>query len=239
MNNIGDIGLKLLGYKYGLSPKINNLLKKIGSLPISSVVIVRQPIQGAINTLLNTLTFGDYDKQRKKLNYDYYFHLKLLINGKYIIEKNERINIDFYKKSNGEEYMNINDINNNITINQLLNNTLKLMGNERFYKYDAFKNNCQIFVLHLLKGLGIDISPYFKFVKQDVYELIERNPNLNPIANVITGIGEKANILINGGTLKRNNWIEHVKNYSKNQNMTYKNALKNPKCRSCYIKTNS
>jgi hypothetical protein len=236
MLNIKDIGLKLLGFRNGLSPRINNLLKKIGNEPISSVVIVRQPIQNAINILMNTLTFGDYNKQKKKLNYDYYFHLKLVINGKYIIEKNERININYYKKSNGEEYMNINDINNDITINQLLNNTLKLMGEEKFYKYDAFKNNCQIFVLHLLKVLGVMNSSYFNFVKQDVYELIERNPNLNSIANVITTIGEKANILINGGTLKRNNWIEHVKNYSKNKNMSYKNALKHPDCKACYTK---
>jgi hypothetical protein len=236
MINIGDIGLKVLGFVNTLSPVINTLLKKIGNEKISSVVIIRQPIQSAINTLLNTLSFGYYEKNKQRLNYDSYFHLKLLINGKYIFEKNERINIDYYKKSNGEEHMNVNLNNNNITINELLTNTQNIMGNENFYKYDAFKNNCQIFVLSLLKGLGINNSQYNDFVKQDVSKLIKNFPSLNPIANVITGIGEKANILINGGGLKKNNWIEHVKLYSKNKKISYKDAMKHPECRSSYKK---
>lgn len=74
------------------------------------------------------------------------------------------------------------------------------------------------------------------FLKQDVLDLIKRNPRLSPISNILTGIGEKANILINGGTLKRNSWIEHVKMYSKKNNISYKNALKHPDCKSSYVK---
>ena len=111
-----DMTLKLLGLRNGFSPKISNLLKQISNEKITSVVISRQPIQSAINTLLNVLTFGEYDKHRQKMNYDDYFHLKLIINNKYILEKNERINIDYYKKSNGEQYMNVNDNYNHFSI---------------------------------------------------------------------------------------------------------------------------
>lgn len=236
MINIKDTGLKLLGIRNGFSSKINNLLKKIGNEIITSVVIIRQPIQQAINTLLNTLTLGDYDRHKQNMNYDNYFHLKLLINGKYILEKNERINIDYYKKFNGEENMDVDYNNNDYSIYDLLFKTRLIMGNQRFFKYDAFKNNCQIFVLSLLKALGMNNGPYIKFVKQDVDDLVKRNPVISPLANVITNIGEKANILINGGSLKRNSWIDHVKMYSKKNNMSYKDALKHSDCRICYKK---
>ena len=236
MNKILDVGLKILGYRNGLSPKINNFLDKIGNEKITSIIIVRQPLQKIIDVLLNAISFGDYNKNKERLKYDSYYHLKLLINGKYVLEKNERINIEYYKKVKNEQQMNVKLLNNNMNIDELFSKTLNNMGERLFYNYDAFKNNCQIFVLNLLKSLGVNNIEYNKFVKQNVDELIKNNPILPPVSKTITDIASSANILINGGSIKRNSWIEHVKNYSKKNNINYKNAMTNPDCKLCYVK---
>jgi hypothetical protein len=42
---------------------------------------------------------------------------------------------------------------------------------------------------------------------------------------------------LEGGKIKKvSNWIEHVKKFSKNNNISYKDAMKHPECKSTYIK---
>ena len=60
------------------------------------------------------------------------------------------INLEILKTINNKrEVIDIN-LNNNLTLDILLNNTLKLMGKENFYRYSAYNNNCQTFISNIL-----------------------------------------------------------------------------------------
>ena len=147
MNRLKDFTSKLLGFSYGFSPKIQARLNNVGNIKIKNIRVIRQPIQSLINVVLNALTLGDYNKVKKDYNYDNLYHLKIVINFNFVLEKNERINFDVHKKSVGEEGINVPLNNNNLTINELINNTYNQMGELKFHKYNAFNNNCQIFIL--------------------------------------------------------------------------------------------
>ena len=75
------------------------------------------------------------------MNYDNYFHLDMVINNKIKIEKNERINISLdttiYKNSVGIKTFEIYNIPSDLTINELLSNCHKMIGNELFFTYSG------------------------------------------------------------------------------------------------------
>ena len=75
-------------------------LKVYGNSIIKSISVVRTPILGIIDKLINALTFGKLKSLKNKYNYDNLFHLALLFKIEYngnlksiIVEKNEIINI--------------------------------------------------------------------------------------------------------------------------------------------------
>jgi hypothetical protein len=103
-----------------------------------------------IDKLFNILSFGKFDEVKNKLGYDDLFHLYAIIqlsdDTKLILEKNQDINItDDINIRDTAESLEV-PLNNYPTLFELLENTRKLRGDEKFYKYDAFKNNCQDFL---------------------------------------------------------------------------------------------
>jgi hypothetical protein len=73
------------------------------------------------------------------------------------------------------------------------------------------------------------------FTKQSTQELF--TPQLRKITNTITDIAGKVDILRQGGGIKKKNpWVEHVKQFAKENNIGYFKALSNPKCKSTYKK---
>ena len=74
-------------------------------------------------------------------------------NGKIIlVEKNERINIlKSPRNEKNTEQQEISSVPTNLTLNSLLENTRKRMGDEKFFTYDPVSNNCQDFLLAFLQ----------------------------------------------------------------------------------------
>jgi hypothetical protein len=75
--------------------------------------------------------------------------------------------------------------------------------------------------------------------KQATQSLIP--PNIRKISNTITDIAGKADIILQGGDIgkpakKSNAWIQHVKEFEKENGMTYFKALSDPRCKSQYRK---
>ena len=109
--------------------------------------------------------------------FDKLFHLAMVVKTKnnvnILIEKNEIINTDYKpKKASTTEVKLIYPPSDNITINMLLNNANELMGDHRFFKYNAKTSNCQDFNLALLKGIQLDNSENTQFIKQDTKKII-------------------------------------------------------------------
>ena len=183
----------------GLPTKTKNMLKKYGDEKIQSIYLIRTPVPKYITELLNVASLGDFNKKIKEANYDKLFHLAIVFKtskGEILLEKNENINMtESIPKVEGTETQNLN-LSQDITINEVLERTKKYMGNDKFLKYDASTNNCQDFILSILKGNGFGNKTDEAFVKQDIESLFKSSPYLKPltknvldIANRFTGTG--------------------------------------------------
>jgi hypothetical protein len=169
-------------------------LQMYGNIPIQNISIYRTPIMSIINSALNVLSLGRWNEARKKYGFDKLFHLALVCNigsKNIIIEKNEVVNVSTsYKTNKDTEVYNVPLQNKNITINQLLDTARKNVGDEKFFSYNAFTNNCQFFIRYLLEGQGLYDTNVANFLFQDISKVIEELPSyVEPVARAITTTG--------------------------------------------------
>ena len=67
---------------------------------------------------------------------------------------------------------------------------------DRFLPYQSASNNCQVFIMGVLDGNGLNNSERTSFVKQDTKAIFENNPALRKFANTLTDIGGYGNAII-------------------------------------------
>jgi hypothetical protein len=154
---------------------------------------------------------------------------------------------------NGSDTMKV-PIPAGLTLNVMLANTEKEMGG-KFLKYSAYNNNCQDFIMAVLKSNGLGDDAIYSFVKQDTKSLFSDNSFLRKVSNTITDIGARVNTAIFGAGSKEekpikkdlakiksavkektmpNKWITFVKDYASSNGMSYRDALKDPNCKAQY-----
>ena len=119
--------------QYGRSSQ--QVIDTAGNKKIKKIFVKRSPVTKLLTGTMSAFSFGKFGKRMYK-NFDELFHLYcelVLENGKTIlVEKNERINI--VKTSRNEkhtEQQEISGIPPNITLNALLENTKKRMGDRK------------------------------------------------------------------------------------------------------------
>jgi hypothetical protein len=71
-----------------------------------------------------------------------------------------------------------------------------MKGNQLFFTYSGITNNCQNFIMNLLKASNISNSLIELFIKQDVSYVNKHFPSVRNIMNFTTGIAGKFNTLI-------------------------------------------
>jgi hypothetical protein len=128
-------------------------------------------------------------------------------------------------------------IRSGLTLNILLANTKQLMSN-KFLAYSAYDNNCGHFVLAILRANNLSTSQNVSFTEQTIKHLF--TPQLRKISNTITDVAGKIDIIRQGGDIKPakepNPWVDHVKQFAKDNNVGYFQALKDLKCKATYTK---
>jgi hypothetical protein len=182
-----------------LPPKSRQLLERIRDEPITSMQVIRTPINSIVNTLLNVISLGQFKDALTKLGYDRAMHLTLFINNKYIFEKNEVINLAQSNpiKSNISETMNVNF--KPTTIGKLIEDTRKLMGDQLFTSYNAKTNNCQVFISSILKANGSLTPELNTFINQNAEDIFKRLPQyVDKFATTITDIAARADRFLKG-----------------------------------------
>jgi hypothetical protein len=204
-------------------PKVREILNKYGAGTVYNLIIVREPLESVIEDAINIITLGKWNIAKKKYNYDRMFHLYMIAslsmpNGdkQYIkIEKNQVINmsdnVEFPEKS---EYIRV-PVECCITLFDLMNKTKEAIGSN-FFKYDAFNNNCQNFLLNILKVNELLTPQIAGFINQNVEQLLQELPSFTqPFAGLITGIAGLANRFVEGegkeiygGCMKQCNCME-------------------------------
>ena len=182
-----------------IKTEYNNLsqrtLKEFGDIPIESITLVRTAFFTAIKSVLKSIS-----------SYDTLYHLCMVATvrvGKILkqisIQKRQQIEITNTVEMNEESETISVPFNKTITINELLNNTQKQMGNDKYFKYSAINNNCQDYITNILSANGIGNQEDREFIKQDVSHL-EKNTVLNKGLDFITNLGAKASEVIGRGS---------------------------------------
>jgi hypothetical protein len=179
----------LLGYE---TSRFKSFLKQHGEEPITSIQISRVPISSTIRFLFNIITLGYFEKAHKKLGFDNFFHLSIVLNGKYRIEKNETVNQKSFTKSDKEELIDIKA--GGFTINDLIKEGSSSNPKNFWGEYNALGNNCQAWVTMILKGNGLFNNQLNSFVNQDMEALAKELPSYtSSVTKDITDLGSIIN----------------------------------------------
>jgi hypothetical protein len=203
-----DVATKVITGNTGMPPNVKTMLDKYGDSIITDMTIARNPVGSALVSALSVASMGEFKKNLDNSPYDKLFHLKLIItlhNGiKLALEKVERVSLTKYTKPvKGQEDENV-AVDKQITLGQLYHNAEMAMG-DRFYPYSARDNNCQSFVLSVLKASGIGGERDFAFIKQDTKSLFGDESFLRKLSNTVTDVGARFNVLMQGGKVDLKN----------------------------------
>jgi hypothetical protein len=77
-----------------------------------------------------------------------------------------------------------------------------------FLPYNPMTNNCQVFILNVLKANGLLNTTYEQWIKQDTDALFEKDPFLLSLSNKLIDVGKITNIISQGGNLISNGNIQ-------------------------------
>lgn len=178
------------------SAKVKAILDKHGNDQIHSITIVRTPISSMIKYALETVSW-------KTIQYDKLFHLSLIFNGNILIEKNSLISMTIHPHINSEsDVVSFDYPHQHVTINQFIQGALSQMGEQKFFAYSAYDNNCQHFLLNLLQANGLANEELSRFIKQDTESIFSTNSAIRKLSNSITDIHGRATDLL-GGKIKK------------------------------------
>lgn len=191
-----------LSPRLGLNKKARTVLKKYYDWEIVSLQVYRKPLSNLLINTLNAVSMGKFKMGMKTYGFDQFFHLSLVAtiqkDGKFvnvIMEKNEVVNIStgYYTADNVEAY-NLT-LKNTMSLGDLITKTLMRVGKDKFFKYDAFTNNCQFFITYLLDTMGLQAK---EFIFQDTSELLKTLPkHVKPFARTVTDVAAVASKFIN------------------------------------------
>jgi len=169
---ISSLGTYLFG---NATQRMKNFMKDHGDEEITSITLGREPIQAAISSVMELISLGEFSKSKEKRGYDAFFHLYLIINGSYVLEKNQNVNYRPYKPNDKEELYEVSLSGlKGKTINEFINNGVELMGEQKYWMgYNPLTNNCQKWVESNLAANDIDSAASKEFYYQDTQDLID------------------------------------------------------------------
>lgn len=158
-------------------------LETYGNVPIVHMEIYRTPLHNMLLKAINFISLGKFGEMQKKLGYDNFFHLALVVtldqNKKIIIQKLDVIEVstNFKTKDNTEvEIVSTYNKDRKLTINQMFENARKVVPSNLWFGYDGLRNNCQFFIKYLLENSGLYGQKEKEFVFQNIEELVKEMP---------------------------------------------------------------
>ena len=191
-----------------LTAKSAEIYKKKKDAKITSIQLFRRPVEDALTGVMDALTGGSFTKFFKNTPHDRLFHLGLIINGKFLLHKQENLTIEQmpsgFRKGKKIELKEVSGFGD-LTFKDLYRRTRERVGEKKFYGYQALKNNCQDFIVDVLDT--IDAKYDKDWVKQDMKSIIKNSPSWFPsLANAVTDSASVVGKVTGGGsdgTVKR------------------------------------
>ena len=204
-NKAVDVAQKVANPGQAYPPELLQLKKDIGEEYVSSIELRRTPVPNSISTAMNIVSLNSFNKKMSRLPYDSLFHLFMVITtnkgSQALIEKNARINVE-RKISTlpNTTTMAVPNIPAGLTVNALIDNTQSAMG-PKFLPYNPQSNNCQDFILAVLKANALATPEIEKFVKQDTSSLFASDKTLARISTGLTNLGASIDVAMSGGKI--------------------------------------
>jgi hypothetical protein len=179
---------------------VQRLLNTIGNNRVSNIKICRSVVPKYLETLLNLISFGEFNKAKIKNNFDTFYHLYMTFdidNKTYMLEKNQLINLSGAPKKCDNM---ISVKGGGFTLNEMLENARRKLGDTNFFTYDAFERNCQAFITAILKANNISTPESEKFIYQNIEGLKRDLPNYVPkVTKFLTDVGGVVDTAIQKG----------------------------------------
>ena len=200
---------RIIGAKLSFSNKIKKILDKYGNQKIRSIYIGRRPINSLVEKAFNIISLGKWSKLRDQYYYDKLFHLFLIIqlDDDTIIsfEKNSIVTAtedDVRCSTKDTECVKLDYPTDSITLDDLVRKPLERIGKEKYFIYDPFKQNCQIFIRAVLETFGLYNKKVDDFVYQDITDIVKELPwyvkyvakgvtDLDATVSKVTGAGKE------------------------------------------------
>jgi len=214
---------KIIHGRDSFSPKVKSILSNVGNENIVSIKIARHPLPFLLQGALNALSFGRFKENNP---YDKLFHLSMIIqtsNHLVSLEKNEVINMELNASMKTHTETIDVPITQNTNINELLKNTQEQMK-DKFFPYSAYDNNCQDFIVNVLTSNHLDNPENIEFTKQNTEQLFDKLDYLRKIANTVTDVAGRVDVINQGGDSKSGDARFRVssKHLSQNNGLTNK-----------------
>lgn len=195
--------------------KFNNTSKRnleaYGSGKVIRIQLYRTPLPALCAILGDNLTQGQFTKAMKHYGYDRFYHLAMIItidlDGKQynlVCEKNEEVNIDkeYTTNKDTEVLPVILPQDFNLSLDQMIENTIKSVGQNRFFVYNSFSNNCQRWCVDVLNSNGLltpsikewvhqDLKGFKKMLPKSLRDLAQTAINTKVIFNRLIGKGRE------------------------------------------------
>jgi hypothetical protein len=187
-------------------PKVRQYLQQNGDGVIQNITIQRTPINSMIDKALNLLSFGKFEEAKRKYAYDKLFHLSMVViytkNGemrRVFIEKNEVINMsEAFKIQKDTQVMPVPFEPGSLTLGAMMSKAASAYGSA-FFLYDAFTNNCQVFINNVLDANGLNTPQVRAFIDQDAQTLVKELPGyIAPLAQTLTNVAAVADRVVAG-----------------------------------------
>lgn len=204
MGDVKEYGDTVLNGRDDVPPKVRGLVKRFKDVPIVGITINRTPVNEMLIKALNTVSSGHFGSKLEESPYDKLYHLRIdckLQNGKTVkLEKNEVVNADVDPSvAKDAEIKVLGNMKQGLTLKGLLQGGERVMGN-KFIPYDAVHNNCQDFIMGILRGSDIGDQSDFDFIKQHTKDFFKGKDqkHVRQTAKFLTDAGGKVNEIIYG-----------------------------------------
>lgn len=191
-------------------PKMRTIIEKYGNVPILRMYACRTPVPSLLTSALNAVSFGEFSKRWEKTPHDKLFHLDLRIElatrpmTTILLEKNEVLNAMVNPIPPGKNTQcTLIPKNKKITMLNLLEAAKQIQG-DKFFRYSAYNNNCQDFIMAMLKGVGVGTQENYDFIKQDTKSLFKGLDGTRKFANTVTDLGAIVNTITEGAGIREN-----------------------------------
>jgi hypothetical protein len=162
-------------------PQVRSVLGQFGTQKIVDVKMCKEVVKENTEFLLKALAGpSTWEEAKRKHGFDKFYHLFMIAtleNGQQLhIEKNEIMRVSPSPRP-CPEGLDLGAPPNGLTVNQMMEQTRKRIGDTSFFTYDPLGNNCQNFVNQLLRSLGLWNETASDFVFQDIKGLREDLPS--------------------------------------------------------------